>query len=233
MTLEDARLSVHGGHLASVSVRAACGTVQFVDAQSCASCSESHFQRVPFLNGLEVSSEAAAKIGTALGCDPLALSSIPSPLMRTVLYVLTLWASCLTLVSGRLARGAAFSPPMIQGTMVCLLIVEAPCWSDPPQLRPVPHLPVHRHQTVSEAVSECAAHSVPGGVRCFVCQRPRLINGLLFHMRASGGQAGSEPIFCPKIQSERVTRCASGYTLWLSRLCAYGRGHAHLSTAQA
>ena len=201
MSLEDTRLSVQDGRLSSRIVCVHCGYVQHCEVPACVSCCGCHFQQVPFLGDQVIPPGTATKLGRAQGCDPRALMEFPAPLLRTVLHVLTLWAGCLSSLSSRLTHGAAFSPPLLQGTVVCVWIIAKPRWDDAPQLRPGPHLPPQERLTVCEALSACGGLSVPGGALCTICQRPRLITGLLFHAPGWGSTA-----FCPKIQSEHTTR---------------------------
>ena len=210
LALEGVRLQVHDGSLASVSVCVSCGSIQSGELPACASCSASHFQRVPFLGDQAVPPEIATPLGRALGCDPRVLMLFPSPLLRTALHVLTLWAGCLASVSGKMSRGAAFSPPMIQGKVICLWIVAAPRWGVVPQLGPVPHLPLHEFLQVDDALSECAFMPLPGGVPCSTCHRPRAVTGLLYHMPAGSSPKQAVSGFCPKIQSEHITRALAG-----------------------
>ena len=85
VSLEDARLSVQDGCLASRIVCVHCGYVQHCEVPACASCSGCHFPQVPFLGDQVMSPGTATKLGRALGCDPRTLMEFPAPLLRTVL----------------------------------------------------------------------------------------------------------------------------------------------------
>ena len=128
----------------------------------------------------------------------------------TTLHMLTLWAICLVSVSDRLYKGTALFPLLIQGTTVCLWVIARPRWGPLPQLGPVPHLPLSESMTVSAALQACAAELIRNGAICSIYQPPRLVTGLLYHMPAPSNSGPGVPVFCPKIQTEHVTKALVG-----------------------